>query len=1108
MKTMILKTVLLSLMVTWAGSIHAQINTTAGTVTNCPGQIVVPVMVTNCNGIGAISLVLNYDNTSLTYSGYQNLNSALTSGLLIINGTGNKVVISWANTVAANLGNSTMVELKFNAIPGTTSLTWDTQTSGNCEYSDINGNVLPASYTNGTVTVNQPPLVTTQPVDKSVLTGQNTSFSLSATGAGISCLWQLSVNGGSSWSDLTNVAPYSGVTTSTLSLTNTLLAYNGYKYRCRLTGTCAPVIYSNVVTLSVINPITTTLPTASFCPGSIVVPVTVNNFTGVAAFSLTFSYNPACLTYTGYQTLNGSLAGGTFVANVSGGKVYMTWSSTSAVTFANGTLVELQFISVTGNSSLSWDIVSEGNCEYAALSGSSITSVFVDGGETIYALPAVTVNPTSKVIAKGQNTTFSVAGGGSGLAYAWQVSSNNGASFTDLTNAGYYSNVTTANLNITGAQLAISGYQYRCKISGTCNPFVYSGAALLTVLPNIITTCGTVTACPGQVVIPVNVTDFIGVAAFSLTLKFNPAIVNYTGYQSLNPAVSGGIFTVNASDGSVYLTWSNIAAATIANGGLLIELKFTGVPGTSNLAWDTQTTGNCEYSDLSGQIIFSTWNNGSTTINSLPAISSHPVNKSIYASGSTSFSVTATGTGAAYLWQVSTTGGVSWINLTNAAPYSGANTPTLAINPAVTGMNGYLYRCVVSGTCAPSVTSNSGVLTVTQAAITTVSGTIASSCTGNLNIPVNVTNCSNVGGISLTLLFDTTKMTFEGYYAVNAALSGGLLVVNRSGNKVIFSWASTSAANIGTGVLVQYRFKANAGISATLSWDTPTTGACEYSDPAGTIITSFFTGSNISVVANALIVNAGSDQVLQLSPVQLNGSASGGTTPYTWLWSPAATLSNPAISNPVASPVVTTSYTLTVTANNGCTGSDVMDVIVPSIPNDLTLQGITIPSGGSQCYNALQTITVAGGVTQFVVENGGSATMIAGLKINYLPGTKINSGGYLHGYITTNGQYCNALPASMVTTSIEDQILPTSDGPGFILYPNPATDRFIIEFEDGHLPGNPSVTIFGNCGGIMMANQVMEGLHQEFSLAGKPAGIYFVRVVVGDKCYTKKMIKY
>ena len=332
MKTQMLKIIPLLCFMFWQVTLHSQtINTTAGSTTSCPGGIIVSIDATNCNNVGAISLMLGYNNTVLTYQGYQNLNSQLSTGLLIINPTGSSVVISWASTTPANIGDGTLVELLFNGIPGSSNLDWDTQTSGNCEYSDANGNILPATFANGTATIDQPPLVTTQPTDRTVLVGLNTSFSLSGIGTGLALLWQLSTDGGGSWSDLSNNATYSGVTSSTLNITNALLTYNGYKYRCRLTGTCAPVVYSNVVILTVIDPITASLPTESFCPGSINVPVTLTNFTSVASFSLTYSYDTTLFTYTGYQSLNASLSGGTFVSNAAGGNVFISWSSTTAV---------------------------------------------------------------------------------------------------------------------------------------------------------------------------------------------------------------------------------------------------------------------------------------------------------------------------------------------------------------------------------------------------------------------------------------------------------------------------------------------------------------------------------------------------------------------------------------------------------------------------------------------------------------------------------------------------------------------------------------------------------------------------------------------------------
>jgi hypothetical protein len=1110
MKTLILKILPIGLMLIWAGAIHAQINTTAGSVTSCPGDTVVPINVTNCNGIGAISLVLTFDNTKLTYLSFLDLNPALTGGMLMINSAGNKVIISWIRTTAANLGNSTLVKLKFNATTSTTTLAWDTQTPGNCEYSDVLGNILPSTYTNGTVTINQPPAINTQPVNQTALVGQNPSFSVSASGTNLTYLWQRSTDGGTIWADLTNTAPYSGVTTSTLTITNALLTYNGHKFRCKLKGRCTPEITSYVVTLTVIYPITTTLPTPAtgFCPGSITAPVTVTNFTGVAAFSLTFSYNPYCLTYTGYQTLNGALSGGNFVINASGGYVYMTWSSTTAATFGNGTLVELLFTGVAGTSPLVWDVATEGNCEYTTLSGAEITPVFVNGSETIYALPTVTVHPTNKTIAKGQNTTFSVTATGSGLSYIWQYSANNGVSFYDLTNSGYYSNVTTPTMTVTGAQLAITGYQYRCKVTGYCTPIAFSNPATLTVLPNVITTCGTGTICPGPVALAVKVTDFIGVASFSLTLNFDPSILSYTGYDSLNTAVSGGMFSANAVGGKLYLTWSNTVAATIAGGKTLLRVKFNGTPGTSALNWDTQTVGNCEYSDLSGQVIFSTWNNGSVTINSPPAITTQPLNQTIYAGGSTTFYAGATGTGIGYSWQLSTNNGTTWSNLTGVSPYSGVNSATLTINPAATGMNGYRYRCIVSGTCPPSDTTNSVQLTVTQAAITTTPGTVANSCSGTVNVPVNVTSCLNVGSISLTLVFDTAKMSFLSHHSVNAALSVGMLAVNSVDNKVYLTWSSTTAINPGNATLIQFRFNAKAGISTTVSWDTQTTGACEYADPNGTVITSFYNTSNISTSATALIVDAGPDVIKTGASVQLNGTATGQTTPYTWLWSPAGSLNNPAIQNPIASPAATTTYTLTVTAFNGCVGSDAMNVIVGGvIPDNRSVQGITVTNGVTVCYDAYQVITVAGSGTIFLVQNGGSATLIAGQKISFLTGTTVNSGGYLHGYITTNGQYCNTSSPPMVATAINENEIVIPDGDLFNVYPNPTSGSFRVKINEKIIPGKSTVTLYGNLGEPVFTTETDALTGQEFSLSGRPAGVYFIRVCRGSVQQTKKIIK-
>jgi len=98
-----------------------------------------------------------------------------------------------------------------------------------------------------------------------------------------------------------------------------------------------------------------------------------------------------------------------------------------------------------------------------------------------------------------------------------------------------------------------------------------------------------------------------------------------------------------------------------------------------------------------------------------------------------------------------------------------------------------------------------------------------------------------------------------------------------------------------------------------------------------------------------LAANAGSDvSVCQGNSTTLSGSGSGGTSPYTYSWSPTTGLSSSTIANPVASPTTTTTYTLTVkdAATPMGTATDAVTVTVASttsIPFSENFNGATYP---------------------------------------------------------------------------------------------------------------------------------------------------------------------
>lgn len=76
--------------------------------------------------------------------------------------------------------------------------------------------------------------------------------------------------------------------------------------------------------------------------------------------------------------------------------------------------------------------------------------------------------------------------------------------------------------------------------------------------------------------------------------------------------------------------------------------------------------------------------------------------------------------------------------------------------------------------------------------------------------------------------------------------------------------------------------------------------------------------------------------------VQLDVSGPGSQAPYTYTWSPSATLSASNIANPLANPLTTTTYTATITSSAGCVKQATADVIVSGIGPTVEIAPSTI----------------------------------------------------------------------------------------------------------------------------------------------------------------------
>ncbi|MEI7724292.1 MAG: choice-of-anchor J domain-containing protein [Bacteroidota bacterium] len=176
------------------------------------------------------------------------------------------------------------------------------------------------------------------------------------------------------------------------------------------------------------------------------------------------------------------------------------------------------------------------------------------------------------------------------------------------------------------------------------------------------------------------------------------------------------------------------------------------------------------------------------------------------------------------------------------------------------------------------------------------------------------------------------------------------------------------------------------------------------------------------------------------------------------------------------------------------------------IETNKNVQTVILP-GQSFCYDALQTITVAGGATTFIINIGGSATMIAGLNILYLPGTHVISGGYMHGYIAPGGPFCVTPPLVKAITAEEQNIPDVTLFPNFKIYPNPTTGNFSLEQRGEKIYRNVKVEVYGMYGEKVMTASMIDEKKHDFSLSELSPGLYFVRIVAGDYSETIKLIK-
>ncbi|MCX6306465.1 MAG: cohesin domain-containing protein [Bacteroidetes bacterium] len=182
------------------------------------------------------------------------------------------------------------------------------------------------------------------------------------------------------------------------------------------------------------------------------------------------------------------------------------------------------------------------------------------------------------------------------------------------------------------------------------------------------------------------------------------------------------------------------------------------------------------------------------------------------------------------------------------------------------------------------------------------------------------------------------------------------------------------------------------------------------------------------------------------------------------------------------------------------------------VPTNNAVQNVNVAASHDTCFSAIQTISVAGNGTIFAVADGGSATFVAGQMISFLPGTSVVPGGYLHGYITLNGQYCNQ-PLNPVASALVSEDKTTAAVPEFVnnqsvrVYPNPTTGTFTVEVMGDNQAMMTRAEI-NNMNGVKVRIERFDNLKKhEFSMPELKPGIYFIHVFTNERSEILKIVK-
>ncbi len=493
-------------------------------------------------------------------------------------------------------------------------------------------------------------------------------------------------------------------------------------------------------------------------------------------------------------------------------------------------------------------------------------------------------------------------------------------------------------------------------------------------------------------------------------------------------------------------------------------------------------------------------NNCTATANSVVTVNQNPSANvspsSISICNGTSTTLTASG-GGNYAWSNSlgSSAQVS-VSPTNAATYSvtvtdGNNcsaTASASVNVNTTpdaptftptsGCNPVTVMATSNNCSGCSYQWSSGSINNTDVFTSTTSYTVTA--TSNNNCSASANGTVTVNGQAFVSIISTDT----GFCAGNSVT----LSANQTASSFLWSGPNsfTSAAS-----------QITVNTAGVYSITVTDPGSCTGTVTANTTIVQY----------SSPVADAGTNQTNTGAGVTIGGNptASGGQLPYTYLWNPASTLDNSTVANPLANPSGITTYILTVTDNNGCTGIDTVLVSIQIICAPVA--DFSAPStAGFAPFTANFTDNSANTPTQWEWIFSGGNPPTSSVQT---PTVVYNAGGIYD----VSLKVTNACGSDSITKTQYINVIATGIEMVFTLqnisvFPNPNTGIFILKMET-ESNQNIKLNLFNSLGQLVTKRDVVTTTkltQTDFDLSANAKGIYYIQILSAGQYYYLKVL--